>query len=181
MLELVNYCRHRLSCSSMAETIKRAPPAQEAWGLMGRLFWEMRPRMLRVAAESGLTPPQLFALRALDPDHPVPMRELASQLHCDSSNVTGLVDGLAAQGLVERREAEHDRRLRMLVVTERGSAVRARLKEAIQEPPEPLAALSADDQRDLRDILRRELAERPESALPTRRSARSPGSPRCHR
>ena len=122
---------------------------------MSRMFWEVRPRMLRVAGEFGLTPPQLFALRALDPDEPVPMRALATALHCDSSNVTGLVDGLAAQGLVERREAEHDRRVRMLVVTERGADVRNRLFEAMREVPDPIARLSVADQRALRDILRR--------------------------
>ncbi len=143
----------------MASDVKRRPAAQEAWNLMARLFWELRPRMLKVASEFGLTPPQLFALRQLDPDQPVPMRALAQALQCDSSNVTGLVDGLAAQGLVERREAEHDRRLRMLVVTERGAEVRERLFEAMQEVPEPIAALSAEDQRALRDILRRALAE----------------------
>jgi DNA-binding MarR family transcriptional regulator len=131
--------------------------AQEAWSLLARLFWQMRPRMLGVAAEFGLTPPQMFALRVLDPEEPVPMRELAAQLHCDSSNVTGLVDGLEAHGLVERRPAEHDRRVRMLVVTERGVEVRERLHAVINEVPEPLAALSADDQRALRDILRRAL------------------------
>ncbi|MEA2156957.1 MAG: hypothetical protein QOE11_3097 [Solirubrobacteraceae bacterium] len=141
----------------MASDVKSLPPAQEAWGLLSRLFWEMRPRMLRVAGEFGLTPPQLFALRQLDPAQPVPMRALAQALHCDSSNVTGLVDGLEAQGLVERREAEHDRRMRMLVVTERGAAVRSRLQAAMQEVPEPLAALSSEDQRTLRDILRRAL------------------------
>jgi DNA-binding MarR family transcriptional regulator len=141
----------------MASGVTHRSDVHEAWALMSRLFWEMRPRMLRVAGEFGLTPPQLFALRSLDPEQPVPMRALAQALHCDSSNVTGLVDGLAAQGLVERREAEHDRRLRMLVVTERGADVRARMQEAIQELPEPLAALSADDQRALRDILRRAL------------------------
>ncbi len=124
---------------------------------MGRLFWQMRPRMLRVAAEFGLTPPQLFALRALDPDDPVPMSTLAGALHCDNSNVTGLVDGLEAQGLVERRPAEHDRRVRMVVVTERGSEVRDRLAEVMQEVPPELAALNAVDQRALRDILRRAL------------------------
>lgn len=143
----------------MAETLKRLTPAQEAWGLMGKLFWEMRPRMLRVAAETGLTPPQLFALRALDPDHPVPMHELATELHCDNSNVTGLVDGLAAQGLVERRPADHDRRVRMLVVTERGVAVRARMQAVMSEIPEWLASLSPADQRALRDVLRRALAD----------------------
>jgi MarR family transcriptional regulator, organic hydroperoxide resistance regulator len=141
----------------MASEVKPVSAVHEAWGLMSRLFWEMRPRMLRIAGEFGLSPPQLFALRSLDPEQPVPMRALARALHCDSSNVTGLVDGLAAQGLVERREAEHDRRVRMLVVTERGAVIRARLQEAIQEVPEPLAALSEEDQRALLDILRRAL------------------------
>jgi MarR family transcriptional regulator, organic hydroperoxide resistance regulator len=134
-----------------------AKPVEEAWALMGRLFWEMRPRMIRVAGEFGLTPPQLFALRTLDPDEPVPMRALAVALHCDSSNVTGLVDGLAAQGLVERREAEHDRRMRMLVVTERGMEVRRRMIEVMSEVPEALASLDEDDQVALRDVLRRAL------------------------
>ena len=124
---------------------------------MGRLFWEMRPRMLKIAAEFGLTPPQMFALRALDPDKPLPMRELAAMLHCDQSNVTGLVDGLAAHGLVERREAERDRRVRMLVVTEAGMRVRERLEAGIAEVPAPLAALSVGDQRLLRDVLKRAL------------------------
>ncbi|HVL31224.1 MAG TPA: MarR family transcriptional regulator [Solirubrobacteraceae bacterium] len=141
----------------MAVNADRRAAAAEAWELMSRLFWELRPRMLRIAAEFGLTPPQLFALRSLDPDEPVPMRTLARALQCDSSNVTGLVDGLEAQGLVERREAEHDRRLRLLVVTERGAEVRARLSAAMQEVPEPIAGLGADDQRALRDILRRAL------------------------
>jgi DNA-binding MarR family transcriptional regulator len=141
----------------MAPEVTHRSAAEEAWALMSRLFWGMRPRMLRVAGEFSLTPPQLFALRQLDPEQPVPMRALAQALHCDSSNVTGLVDGLEAQGLVERREAEHDRRVRMLVVTERGAAVRARLHEAILAVPDPLAALSDEDQRALRDILRRAL------------------------
>ena len=141
----------------MGFVVKPVAPVQEAWSLLGTLFWEMRPRMIRVAGDFGLTPPQLFALRQLDPDEPVPMRALATALNCDSSNVTGLVDGLEAQGLVERREAEHDRRMRMLVVTPHGREVRDRLFTAIQEVPEALAQLSIADQRALRDILRRAL------------------------
>jgi DNA-binding MarR family transcriptional regulator len=141
----------------MTSAEKRRTAAEDAWALMGRLFWQMRPRMLRVAGEFGLSPPQLFALRTLDPDNPVAMSALATALRCDNSNVTGLVDGLESQGLVERRPAEHDRRVRMLVVTERGMAVRARLLEVMSEVPSELAALSAADQRALRDILRRAL------------------------
>ena len=141
----------------MTSPAKHSAAVQEAWSLLGKLFWQMRPRMLGVATEFGLTPPQMFALRALDPEQPVPMRELAAQLHCDSSNVTGLVDGLEAHGLVERRPAEHDRRVRMLVVTERGEQVRDRLNAVLNEVPPALASLAAEDQRALRDILRRAL------------------------
>ncbi|MDP1847716.1 MAG: MarR family transcriptional regulator [Solirubrobacteraceae bacterium] len=141
----------------MASSVKHPAAVQEAWSLVGKLFWQMRPRLLAVAGELGLTPPQMFALRALDPEQPVPMRELAAQLHCDSSNVTGLVDGLEAHGLVERRSAQHDRRVRMLVVTERGAEVRRRINDVVEEVPPALASLSAEDQRALRDILRRAL------------------------
>ena len=141
----------------MDSAIEPQTAIEDAWALMGRLFWQLRPRMVRVAGEFGLTPPQLFALKTLDPDHPVRMSALASALHCDNSNVTGLVDGLEAQGLVERRPAEHDRRMRMVVVTERGAEVRARLAEVMREVPPELAALGDDDQRALRDILRRAL------------------------
>jgi MarR family transcriptional regulator, organic hydroperoxide resistance regulator len=152
----------------MDSVVKARTPVEDAWALMGQLFWQLRPRMIRIAAEFGLTPPQLFALKALDPDHPVPMSALASTLRCDNSNVTGLVDRLEGQGLVERRPGDRDRRLRMLVVTERGAAVRGRLTEAMQEVPAELAALSAADQRALRDILQRAVG-----APPTPRSSRS--------
>jgi len=141
----------------MDPVVKQCTAIEDAWALIGQLFWEMRPRMIRIAGEFGLSPPQLFALKTLDPDNPVPMSALASALHCDNSNVTGLVDGLEAQGLVERRPGDHDRRVRMLVVTEHGAQVRTRLTEVMQEVPPELAALSGADQRALRDILRRAL------------------------
>ncbi len=141
----------------MDSAATRRTPLEDAWALMGELFWQLRPRLVRVAGEFGLSPPQLFALKTLDPEHPVPMSALAAALHCDNSNVTGLVDGLEAQGLVERRPGEHDRRVRMLLVTERGAAVRDQLTAAMQQIPPQLATLSAADQRALRDILRRAL------------------------
>ena len=85
------------------------------------------------------------------------MSDLAEALHCDNSNVTGIVDRLEDRGLVERRSATHDRRVKMLVVTERGAEVRERLAERLEEAPPPLAGLTPEDQRTLRDIMRRAL------------------------
>jgi len=138
-------------------TRRRPTPASEAWALMHELFHASRRRFLAIASEFELSPPQVRALGVLDPDRPVPMSDLAEALHCDNSNVTGIVDRLEDRGLVERRSATHDRRVKMLVVTPRGAEIRDRLAERLEEAPPPLAGLTPDDQRTLRDIMRRAL------------------------
>jgi DNA-binding MarR family transcriptional regulator len=138
-------------------TTRKGSPAGEAWGLMHQLFMSQRGRFLAIASEFELSPPQLGALKALEPGRPVAMSVLAEILACDNSNVTGIIDRLEDRGLVERRSADHDRRVKMLVVTPAGQEVRERLVERMSQPPPPLAALSPADQRALRDIMRRAL------------------------
>jgi DNA-binding MarR family transcriptional regulator len=130
-----------------------SPEAAEAWAVMRTLALAQRGRVLAVAAEVGLSPPQLFALQALTPGRPAPMGDLAGMLRCDASNVTGLVDRLAARGLVERRPAPHDRRIRHLVLTDEGRALRDRVAQLLEAPPEGFAALSRAEAQLLRDLL----------------------------
>ena len=143
---------------AVATRTARSSAAREAWALMFELFAQQKSRHIAMAAEFDLSPMQAFALRLLEPGTPLPMSDLAEALHCDASNVTGIVDRLEARGLIARRGADHDRRVKMLVVTETGAALRERLLARIAEPPPPIARLSAADQRALRDIMRRALA-----------------------
>jgi DNA-binding MarR family transcriptional regulator len=138
----------------MANTATSSPAA-EAWALMQRLVGPQRKRFMALAAEHELSPPQLGALKALDPKRPVAMSELAGILGCDNSNVTGIVDRLEYRGLVERRPAEHDRRVKLLALTADGQELRDALAERLHAPPQELARLSDEDQRALRDILQR--------------------------
>jgi MarR family transcriptional regulator, organic hydroperoxide resistance regulator len=124
---------------------------------MFELFVQQKPRHVAIAAEFDLSPMQAFALRLLEPGTPLAMSDLAEALHCDASNVTGIVDRLEARGLIARGGADHDRRVKMLTVTDEGAALRTRLLDRISEPPPPIATLSVADQRALRDILRRAL------------------------
>ena len=140
-------------------TVRRSTAADEAWQLMQGLFGVHKRRLIALCQEFDLAPQQLIAVRLLDPAAPSPMSALAEQLHCDNSNVTGIVDRLEARGLVARRSAEHDRRVKMLDLTERGAIVRARLAERFDEAPPQLAALSAADQRALRDLLRKAVGD----------------------
>jgi MarR family transcriptional regulator, organic hydroperoxide resistance regulator len=125
----------------------------EAWRLLFELFRAQRPRIVAVAAEFDLTLMQANVLHLLDA--PLPMSTLAERLSCDASNVTGIVDRLEARGLIERRGAEADRRVKLLAVTRKGVALRRKLEERIFEPPREIVSLSARDQRALRDILSR--------------------------
>ena len=138
-------------------TRARPTPAAEAWELLSGLFIAHKRRFLAMSSEHGLSPPQSGALLRLDAEDPVPMSELAEALMCDASNVTGIVDRLEARGLVERRPAPKDRRVKMLALTTEGAAVREQLSARMSEPPEQLAALPAADQRALRDLLKRAL------------------------
>ena len=135
--------------------------ACQTWELMFELLLAARPRVPAVAAECGLTPAQCHVLRLLRPDTAVPMRILAERLGCDASNVTGIVDRLEARGLLERRAADHDRRIKELALTPAGIAARAQVIERLGEPPESIARLSADDQQALCAILRKALGKHP--------------------
>ena len=75
---------------------------------------------IAVADEFGMTQMQLFVLYAINLRGEVAMGQLASSLHCDASNVTGLIDRLVAQQLVTRQESPQDRRTKTLSLTPKG-------------------------------------------------------------
>ena len=139
----------------MAVTTQRLTPAHEAQRLFFEIGMDHRGRVGASLSELGLTFSQAHALRLLDPERPLPMSSLAERLFCDASNVTGIADRLEGRGLVERRSAEGDRRVKALTLTPDGVELRDRVLEIMSEPPAAIAALPAADQRALRDILRR--------------------------
>ena len=112
----------------------------------------LRARLVVAVAEIGITPQQAHALRCLDSGRPLPMRELATELGCDASTVTGLVDRLEERGLVVRQPDPDDRRVKALAVTPAGVALRDRIAAALDDEPH-LLALSAEQQEQLRELL----------------------------
>ncbi len=144
--------------------VKTAPTtsvAREAQRLFFQIGMVQRAKVGEELADLGLTFAQAHALRLLEPDLPSPMSALADRLFCDASNVTGIADRLEARGLVERRSVGADRRVKTLALTPAGVELRARVADVMSEPPAAIAALSAADQRALRDILRRAAAHLP--------------------
>ena len=138
----------------LAGEVGRTDPGSEAWSLIHWMMVTNKQRFFAIGQEFDLAPQQAIALRMLGAG-PRRMGELAQALFCDSSNVTGITDRLEERGLVRRESAEGDRRVKLLVLTDEGERMRVEITKRMAEPPPPIAALSAEDQRALRDLLRK--------------------------
>jgi DNA-binding MarR family transcriptional regulator len=115
-----------------------------------------RAQMTRACAQLGLPFSQANALLHLGTS--MTMRELATKLHCDASNVTSIVDGLEGSGLAERRVVPADRRAKTLTLTRKGRTLRERYRAMSFNEIPGLSALSDAEQKTLRDLLARMLA-----------------------
>lgn len=131
--------------------------ADEAWSMLRMLFGRQKRRFLIAASALDLHPGQAGALMNMTPGTPLPMHQLADQLGCDNSNVTGITDRLEARGLVARQPYDQDRRVKHIVLTPKGERLREKLAAEMGGPPEGLSRLSPGEQRELRDLLRRVL------------------------
>jgi DNA-binding MarR family transcriptional regulator len=106
-----------------------------------------------IAAEAGVTPPDLMALLKLDAE--CPMKDLAQRMGCDASFVTTLADNLEKRGFVRREPSMRDRRVKNLVLTEAGVAARERLLAQVARQMPWTYALDEPERRCFLALLRK--------------------------
>ncbi|MCK2215218.1 MarR family transcriptional regulator [Actinomadura sp. ATCC 31491] len=94
------------------------------------VFMEIDGLFSMASRRLGLTPQQAqllcFAHR-LQPS----FGELATLLHCDKTNITGLVDRLQRRGLLTRQPDPDDRRVTRVHLTPEGETVTGQFQQAI--------------------------------------------------
>ena len=117
------------------QTTGFSSPTEEAMLNLMVAADHVRTRLDRVCAEYKITHGQYNVLRILRGVHPEghPRCEIAVRMLERAPDVTRLVDRLEAQGLVKRDRSEHDRRLSITRITEKGLSVLARMEPAIVE------------------------------------------------
>lgn len=108
------------------------------------------PERTKILGERGLTPNDSRALFSLDAHEGRTMRSLADQWACDASNATWIVDRLEKRELAERQSVPQDRRVKLVVLTEEGSALKSELQKAFHTPPDDLLEL---DRKALEQLL----------------------------
>ena len=118
--------------------------------LLNRLFQ-------RHYAQFDLTPAKLNVLmlvKHVGGEEGLPQREIARRLIISGSDVTGLIDRLEENGLLTRRGASGDRRVKLIKITPKGSALLNRLWPSHTEQVElVMAPLSKKEQEQLIALL----------------------------
>jgi len=106
---------------------------------------------LHCAENEGLTYVQLYVLYMVYHE-PLTMGHLATTLHCDASNITGVVERLVRRKLLTRQPSQQDRRVKVLAITEAGQQLVDDLRSKL---PSLLGctSLSAAESKQLQDLL----------------------------
>src|SRR5690348_9785783 len=138
---------------------------EQLTGVLGEFVGHLKKigesRSIQLAVGLDLSFSQLCSLFIIDDsDHDLAVHELAERLGLSVAAAGRAVDALVREGLVGRREDEHDRRIKRVSLSERGEALLAKLTEVHQEALRAFADLLTDTERDnlfqaLAPILRR--------------------------
>ncbi|MFC6509930.1 MarR family winged helix-turn-helix transcriptional regulator [Promicromonospora citrea] len=93
----------------------------------------------------------------MDPEEPPPsMTVMAERLHCNAPNLSFVVKQLVERGYAERATDPHDRRSRVVVLTDEGRQARAEVIAGTLERT-PFAVLDGAELRELARLLAKAL------------------------
>jgi len=82
--------------------------------------------------ETGLTGPQLWAIKTIAQEAPIMVSEIARRMYLHPATVVGILDRLEKQGLVKRIRSTEDRRVVRVELSERGQALVKKSPEVAQ-------------------------------------------------
>lgn len=129
------------------------PLAEEISSLYNRVAFRLKDHQFACLERFELSAIQANALWRMEPSGSLSVGALAERFRSDPSNLSAPLEALEERGLVVRRPAAHDRRVRTVRLTEEGRVLRQRLMACLFDEPPVVARLSTDERHALRDLL----------------------------
>jgi len=152
----------RPTCTQRARR-ERALPPLDLEALPGHFIRRLQQIAVAIFLQeteaTGITPVQYAALQAVADQPPgapsVDQRTLARIIGFDTSTIAGVIDRLEARGLLRRQASPADRRVRLLVLTDEGRAMLAKVVPGMLRAQERmLAPLPAAERAEFMRMLR---------------------------
>jgi DNA-binding MarR family transcriptional regulator len=143
------------------------PPVTEFAGQLFFRLWRATHTRASDALETvGLTPALFALLNVIGAREGTIQQELGSAMGIDRSTMVSLIDQLERAGLAKRRPSATDRRAREIAIRPKGRRLLQRARRMVsQVEDEVLAALTAEERRELETLLRRALDSMPKQPL----------------
>lgn len=104
----------------------------EVYRLLRITAKNMKNDLRTMIEDNGITWQQYHALYHIEAEG-TPVNELAKELNCNASNMTGLVDRMTENGWVYRQHSDTDRRVWLIMLTDEGRALKNSLIPAHTE------------------------------------------------
>lgn len=106
--------------------------------------------------EIGLTPPQYYVLATIGYSGTLPFGEIGAKMMVTVSNLTGIVDRLAAKGLVVRERDKQDRRIVYVKLTDKGSKLyKVAISTFEKSVAQVFSPLNQSQQKEISSLLRK--------------------------
>lgn len=100
--------------------------AREVYWLLRSTTSSLKGEFRKKIEDFGITWPQFHALYHIGQEG-IPANELARELQCNASNMTGIIDRMTENGWVYREHFEADRRVWLVKVTPEGALLREKV------------------------------------------------------
>ena len=115
--------------------------------------YRIRKELRKKLAARGITWPQFHTLYHIK-EEGIAFNKLAQKVHCNASNMTGLIDRMKANGWVYRERLGTDRRVWLVKLTEEGFRLREKLiPEHLGNIRKRMGVLSAVELETLNELL----------------------------
>jgi DNA-binding MarR family transcriptional regulator len=140
-------------------TASRRPGDAQTWEVADcffELIGNLASRAENLAQRLGVPVPFIKALHTMD--CPMAMKELGKRMHCDPSFVTLMADMLEKRGLARREPHPADRRVKNLVLTDDGEALKQRVEAELSAEMPWNQALNTEERAQLLALIRKMLA-----------------------
>jgi MarR family transcriptional regulator, organic hydroperoxide resistance regulator len=111
---------------------KRSEIVREIIDNLRRVFHVVNTQSKRAEHETGLTGPQLWAIKIIAQEAPIMVSEIARRMYLHPATMVGILDRLEKQGLAVRTRSTDDRRVVKVELTGQGRALVKKSPEVAQ-------------------------------------------------
>lgn len=106
---------------------------REINGNLRHLIQLLQTRSKKIRKETGITGPQLLAMKTLSESPGISISEIARRIYLHPATVVGIIDRLEGRGLVVRKRSKEDRRQVNVRLTAKGNGALRKAPGVAQE------------------------------------------------